>query len=776
MSVSLVDPGLPEDDSRQLAYQLLKAMGLSILLVAAAPIEQVLEEAVRRAPILSHSTHAGKGFMRLDADPETLWVAVEGSRGSAVIVYGSPESDSMLIVNEITFPFEKTRPPFAREMVFSGEGEQWVAQLLADLEVVPVFDLAPFRGRGEELPLLPIAVHRSVQHWNRITETLYSTQVLEPTSTTVYVTLEEGVVELWTPIGEGIVPGWVSPLIAAGDHRVVDLDPTIAIATPLRDTSAAQSVDAEAQELVRILWATSQGARAGATAAAPTERDTTDYRIRIGEPRPGMTPSRAWALPTVMPRFTWIERIRESLPDGPGFERLNQVAGWLGQQRGTGFEHAWRGEGDVSLAPSWLTLRTGLVDPQSGLVVGGGRLKHTVWGKGPAHDLGAIDGRNAHTFTEAGHGGGLLWPSNALYVGSMRTGVMVPLDTTMNVQNVDLDTRSGRIGVLHHLGASTFAVTLVEETGARRLLTVVDGLSGAETIRFSPDGAWLLVSSSGDSTLVEVETGRTIALDIANAGWWPGDGSTLIRIHHEDGQAAVRLFSLADNSETHAYPAIRLDVPLMEDYPYVWNAGLSADGSQVLATSPAGASGEYQKLHGVGGHLARFELGSGNGALEHPVFIDEGETLERDVTDARWTVQVAASRPTRIHPDLLARLQEPVTEHEWLHPGRWAREAEQLLVLTLNVAVDRTKAGQGVADLLPEILAYLIPVSADPGIWAEQSDWLVGLRDATVEVIANGDMSPGLAASWRQYGAAIAAIEAGNAELIDIIGAAWVLA
>src|SRR5690606_27901597 len=66
--VPLLDPGLHVDDPRQGVHNLLEACGVSVMLKGARPIEDVLREAIRCAPILADSSTLGRGFMRLNSD------------------------------------------------------------------------------------------------------------------------------------------------------------------------------------------------------------------------------------------------------------------------------------------------------------------------------------------------------------------------------------------------------------------------------------------------------------------------------------------------------------------------------------------------------------------------------------------------------------------------------------------------------------------------------------------------------------------------------------
>lgn len=778
MTASLVPPSLPDQDPRKTVYGLLHACGLSVLLTSPYRVEHVLLEAISRAPVLASSSTVGGGFMRLDADPETYWVAVESPAGSAVIVFASPQSDSMLLTRGITIPFESSPSPFAREMVFQAETEPSVVALLTDYEVAPVTEFEPFShiAQTEGHLNMPITVRRAARHWDRLTANDYiasfeSAATGETEMVKVLLTLEAGRPELWTMINEqGHVPAWAQPMVDAGTHRIDAIDEQIFLITRLSAVEDSDALDAAARRLVADAFAAYATATRSAVPAMTSESRLTDLWARIDRISQAQPVGRKWDTPESMPEFGFIERVRESVSGDSSFESVDQLARMLRQHRGTGFEYAWRGDGDQLLSPDWLTVRSAVVDVDSGHVVVAGHLSHSMWNLPPAHDLGGIDGRNRITFPEHGHEGGLLYPTFGVYVGSLRSGSLLPLDLTLNVIAVDLDARTGLIAVLHHLGGSTGAVTVISPTQDRRLLTVLEGISGTESISFSADGSMLLVSSSNKAFVVDPENGQWIDLGVANVGWWPEASSTLVSIHHADGRAFPTLYDLSTNAYTRSFPVIELDSPLLETFPYVWMPDVSAGASEVLAATPAGVTTDYQQTHGTGAHLIRFNLTTGRGALVSSPFLDSDHTLERDVSEVRWAKRVKNEAAVVLHPDLVAGMREPVTTHDWLNQGRWADEAEQVLVLSLNVGIDATREGHSFTQVLPEILASLVPVASDPEVWERQKEWLLGLRDITVNNIAQGQLTGDLAVCWQRFNSAIAAIEAGRPDTIDAIG------
>ncbi|TDO48242.1 hypothetical protein EV651_1238 [Kribbella sp. VKM Ac-2571] len=776
--VPVRDPGLDPQDPRQLLFGLLHGSGISFVLNARVDVGRTLQEAVRLAPILARSSHLGRGFLRMDADPQTVWTAVEGPSGSAVIVFGSPESNTDLLFQTVFKPFEQAQHPFSCDMVFSGSTSPNLAAIINGADVAPAWEVDPLHHIADpaEFPTLPASIRRAACGWERIGLDLYKRQLqdIDGDTVDVFLGLNEGRPDLITTIG-GIAPDGdldrFEPLTARGPYSLERWDAAVVFVRSVPLGIEESQLMQLSQRLVDDLAAGLAELGKVNAPSLPVKTTVTSLWDRLETVPAGAAPTRQIDWPSSTADYTVIERVRESVPEGTStFESLDLLAQQLRAQRGSGFEHAWRGAGDALLSPSWLTFQSAAFDPESGRIVATGHLNHEVWDLSPAHDLGAIDGRNGFSFSEQGHAGGVVWPSSSLYVGSTRTGILVPLDATLNVLTVDLHAVTGTIAALAHLGGSTAAVFLFDPSGERHLLTVVEDISGNEPIRFSGDGEWLLISGSQASTLVEVATGRWLRLDVGNAAWWPLGDSSLLTVTHDNGTATPQIFSLESNSYTRTYPQITLDVPLLSSFPYTWFPAVSPDGREILVQTPAGVTTEYQSEHGVGGHLARVTLDDGQGRLVGEVFLNSERTLERDVREARWT-----GRPPSHHIRLVPTLElnPPVTEHAYLDPGRWADEAERVLVLTLNKAIELTKEGKDISHLVPEILAALIPIGCNGDIWERQSEWLVGLQQSTNNLVANGTITGNAATAWRRYGSAIAAIQAGRLELIDPVTAAW---
>ncbi|WP_301419289.1 hypothetical protein [Yaniella sp.] len=167
----IANPGLNDDDPRQIAYVFVKNCGLNVVLHGSVPAETVIDEALRTAPILADCRHASAGIMRLNRDPATFWFAIEGPVGSAVVVSSTPDSDSSITSPEITFPLKKLKSSLVQgDFVSLGKGPRRIANLMREFDVVPVSahpDLVHTLGDDGFDNGMPISLRRAVAGWTR---------------------------------------------------------------------------------------------------------------------------------------------------------------------------------------------------------------------------------------------------------------------------------------------------------------------------------------------------------------------------------------------------------------------------------------------------------------------------------------------------------------------------------------------------------------------------------------------------------------------------------
>lgn len=480
-----------------------------------------------------------------------------------------------------------------------------------------------------------------------------------------------------------------------------------------------------------------------------SNRSIWDDLVELG---PSTSVEGQWLAPASIPEFSFIERIRQALPEElESREATDDLTSWHRQHRGSGLGGTWRGPDDAILSPSWLVLNSIAADAATGNVVAAGRVDYGCWQLGDdAPSFMRVDG---------------------IYVGSLRTGNLLPLELDISARSVDLDPQNGEIAVLHHLANSTFAVSIISILGSQRLVCILADLAGYERVRYSPDGRWLLVSRSKGTYVIEAATGKWFELDFGNAAWLPSSPSSLLFVGHDEGAPIPQVFSLESNSIVRSLPPVALDVPFLESFPYVWDPVPSTDGAEVLARSPAGVTVEYQKVHGVGNRIVRFDLKTGRGSLLNSVHVNAEGTLERDAFDQRWRTTANTAWSLSLHSDLSARINEPITtpsDPSWIEPGRWADEAEIVLVSMLNRAISLVQEGASVTHLMPEIVVALRAISTSPA-WEQRSEWLTGLRDILMSMVASGELAGTLATPWLRFAVAIRAIEQGQADQITAI-------
>lgn len=212
----IADPGLGSGDPRQIAYVFVENCGLSRVLHGRVPAETVIDEALRAAPILADCKNTNAGIMRLNRDPGTLWFAIEGPAGSAVVVSSTKDSDSSVATPEITFPLMRLESNVVHcDIVTLGKGPRSVVDLMREFDVVPVSahpDLAHTLSDEGFLHGMPISLRRALAGWTRFAAEGYKTFFdHQGRSIEVLVSQLDN-------------PGWPKMLVNIGDVPDADLD------------------------------------------------------------------------------------------------------------------------------------------------------------------------------------------------------------------------------------------------------------------------------------------------------------------------------------------------------------------------------------------------------------------------------------------------------------------------------------------------------------------------------------------------------------------------
>ena len=783
----LVDCGdYEEGDPRYLFHQFLRGCGLTIVIQHPGTSGDLVRQVLPVVPHLARSTPARLGFHHFDHGSDLVWAVVENSYGSALVIFALPDADSMFLVQEVTDPLQQSglKPHF----VMSGEAVLSLHPVLTDTDIAASQDLPGLRFEADTTATLSATLRRAAQHWERRKLDLYARDMTDADGdeVTVLLGLDDGhpVVVSTFSVPAQLDLSDLDPIADRGPYEVrrLESDQVMIIRSVGRQVSA-QELEECAQTMVDDVAAglsilRGDGGPAGSDVADLQFAYDTEWhsmpvwhRVATG-PGASVPVRRDLAWPEWEVPYTYIERIRDALPESDDpFEPADALGRELHQLRGSGFEYTWRAAGDGLLVPPRLSLHSAVVEPSTGKVAAIGHPTHVGWDMAPAFDLGAITGSNGLSFPAAGHRGGWTWPAAMLYVGSTRSGLLTPLDGSVGAISVDLDRNSGALAVLHQITGSIFAVTHYPEASDRRTITAIDGLAGNEPLRFSPDGAWLLVSRSSSSILIEADTGRWVELDVPNACWWPGADSALLSLGYETGEVIPRVFDLETNAYSQTFPAVTLDHPFLQDMSHVWFPAVSPQSDEILAMAPVGVSQKYRDEHGVGHHLVRISLMTGQGVLVEPAFVNAAGTAERECREARWTGPTPR-RTLRLATTLSARLQLPISLTSAGTAD--ADDAEPLLVHSVNRAIALTKEGRDAHHLMPEIITKLpIGHSDRHGVWSRQGSWLEGLRRPIANFIGTGEVSAGAADGWRAFAATIDSLVDGGTPPFDALDVSW---
>lgn len=768
-SVRVPDPGLDDSDERQIVYRLLKACGLTAVLWGPVGPDELLDEALRVSPVLEQAEPLGPLLNMTRSGMQ--WTMVTGPRGSALVLFVEPEADFHLLITGIVDPFKLARAPIQCDMAMADArtSAELAAFLGQQYQVVAPWECSRLNSLARGSRRIPWWVRAGLVEWEQVTGTLYRRELVDSDGDRVTVHLRNLQGDLWFyyPVGQSETGDlgpwkWVEELT---ECRLEWLEPTVCVT---RRFVPSNDPTGEAQQLIDQFATAYRKQREAAYAQPlPAPPVQAPWLQRIDT---ALAPNaRAFQLPALAAdEYLIIDHVRHAV-DGDTFEEVNLAAQRVLSQRGTGFEYSWRRGADLSsVTPHWLTISDAVLDHRTGVIVAAGVMTHRAVGLDPAYDLGAVDGRNGFTFSGAGHTDGVVWPSNQLYVGSLTSGALLPLSYVENIQGVDYHSSSGTIALVESLGGSTAAAAIRDRNGDRRLLTVLDGIAGYESPRFSADGRWVLVNTFPLATLVEVETGCSIQIPgIANACWWPLDGSVLLVLRQDGAKETTPvLYDLKQSRDVHAFPMVRISPPPLSEFRYHSNHGVSRDGRYALIGTTSGVTPEFQREHGAGTRIAVLDLATGFAAVRTVTFLDETQQLELDVRSARWLSR-AESSPTVVHADLRALMQAAQLEHEYLSPTRWAPEAASILQLALNRAVRHYEDGEDPGWVMPEIIGSMLTACRDPETWGRGREWLGNVARVARAQIQAGRIVGESARAWNSYATAFAAADAGRPELID---------
>lgn len=173
--VRLPNPVLPEDDPKQICFNMFDAMGMTLISFAPLPLENLTHMLLAGAPAFRNTT-ANPAIGGLINGRDIMWTAFDGPNGSAVAVFsaGASDSDVDFLQNQILKPMSALPAPLAWAIGTAGANvPQPVSDILAAARSVPLWELSAFSDqRPPEEPQIPSHLQTELAQtgWERISD------------------------------------------------------------------------------------------------------------------------------------------------------------------------------------------------------------------------------------------------------------------------------------------------------------------------------------------------------------------------------------------------------------------------------------------------------------------------------------------------------------------------------------------------------------------------------------------------------------------------------
>ncbi|TWP32999.1 hypothetical protein [Leekyejoonella antrihumi] len=277
--VQIADPGLHENDDRQLLYTFLSTWPLAAIFYGPLPAEDLLDQVLHAASAFRRSEPFGISFMHM-SEPGMVWAMTENSRGAAILMFMEESKDSTLFLSHVLKPLESgMKAPVRHTMAGNGAVEREVAEYLDRFDVVEPWELPAMKDlRPADATTLPLSLRRSLSNWDHLSNQLYTRTLRDKDGDDVAVTLSPetaSILCLGYVIGKSD-DGDLSEirwLEARTGYQLSWGEGAVLASRLLPVSSDVQSVDRDAQELVDVVAvALAEGPNAngtgGLTAAA----------------------------------------------------------------------------------------------------------------------------------------------------------------------------------------------------------------------------------------------------------------------------------------------------------------------------------------------------------------------------------------------------------------------------------------------------------------------------------------------------------------------------
>ena len=504
-----------------------------------------------------------------------------------------------------------------------------------------------------------------------------------------------------------------------------------------------QGMDADV--LREVLW---QWLDVGEPAAADAGPATP---VRTGQPvRPVAFPDLAGSA------YVYVETVRAVVADESDFAYAQHLAEQLIAERGYGFGGVVLDDRGNAVTPSWICADSVAVSPGRHRLAVGATLAHAALGLPAALDLGVRDGRAASWEGRAPEGLSLL-PDRCLFLADTRERWLEMTELAGSVCSVDASPDGATLGLLE-LWAGVAAVSVADATtGERRLLTTVHGLDGSEQIRFSADGAWLLVPRFSEPVLVHVESARLLRLPTAGPiAWWPARSPSSMMLLAEPligpggvPQPQLIAYDLADGTAESlglVELPVQPDLDALRGFPM--HLEVSADGSQALCMTSFGPPAAFQEQHGSRPRVSLLDVEQRRVEVVGAPFAGTIE-LEREHRSARWLERPPESSFT-LADSLVERLGDPWNELGAEQAAGVAGDITNIAVLGIRALVDAGPEGSP-HRLRPEVLRSLEALHRLlPGATAELDGWVDSVCEHFAGAVELEGCPPEIRDGWRK--------------------------
>lgn len=177
--VALRDPGLPQNDLRQMVHTCFQSVGLSLVVYGRGSVDECYDAIRAVASTIAHSTAHPNGLGYFAGQESLLMSALTSGDGSAIAVFALPGIDSNFMTDHLMMPIRGIRAPWAWALGISdGLIDSSAAGIIDGSQAVPIWNirdlshLEPVRTPTAQIPPL---MHQGLVEagWEKLEGALY---------------------------------------------------------------------------------------------------------------------------------------------------------------------------------------------------------------------------------------------------------------------------------------------------------------------------------------------------------------------------------------------------------------------------------------------------------------------------------------------------------------------------------------------------------------------------------------------------------------------------